>query len=384
MNVYARLPVAFARGEGAYLYDTEGKAYLDALSGLAVCGLGHAHPAVQETIARQAGTLLHTSNLYQIPVQEALAIRLCELSGMDKVFFGNSGAEANEVAIKLARRFGHNKGVKRPMLVVADGAFHGRTLASLSASGNRAIQAGFEPLVDTFCRVPYNDTAALADIAKNSQNVVAVLLEPVLGEAGVMVPSADYLNQVRALCDEQGWLMMLDEVQTGMGRTGTFFAYQATGAVPDVVTLAKGLANGVPIGACLARGEAADVLQPGNHGSTFGGNPLACATALTVIETMLSEKLTARAASLGRQLQDNLRALLKGSNLVHEIRGRGLMIGIELAEDCPDFVSRALEKGLLVNLINKRIVRLLPPLILTDEQAGYLVETLVELINTQA
>lgn len=384
MNAYARLPVSFERGQGVYLYDTEGKAYLDALSGLAVCGLGHAHPGVQKALADQAGTLLHTSNLYHIPMQEALAEKLCELSGMDRVFFSNSGTEANETAIKLARRHGHAKGIKAPALVVMEGAFHGRTLAALSASGNRAIQAGFEPLVEAFCRAPYNDIEALHRIASNRKDVVAIMLEPILGEAGVIVPDANYLNEVRTLCDKQGWLMILDEVQTGNGRTGTFFAYQSTKAVPDVVTIAKALGNGVPIGACLARGDAADVLVPGSHGSTFGGNPLACAAAIAVLKTMLDEALIPRAAEVGELLQAELKSRLKGSNLVSDIRGQGLMIGIELSEPFPDLAKRALAQGLLINVIGDKIIRLLPPLILTDEQAVIIAEKLTALITGEA
>jgi len=385
MSTYTRLPVTFERGEGPWLWDTTGKKYLDALSGVAVCGLGHAHPAVAEALCQQARRLVHTSNIYGIAKQQTLAERLTLLSGMERAFFCNSGAEANEAAIKLARLYGHNKGIATPTIVVAENSFHGRTLATLTATGNRKTQAGFEPLVSGFLRVAYNDLEALQTIAKNSTEVVAVLLEPVQGEGGVNVPDDDYLAGVRAVCDQYGWLMMLDEVQTGMGRTGRWFAYQHTSIVPDVITLAKGLANGVPIGACLARGEAAHTFKPGNHATTFGGNPLACSAALAVLDTIESGNLPARAAELGARMTARLRdKLIPGDGterkLVNAIRGKGLMIGIELDRPCGELVGQALQQGLLINVTAERVIRLLPPLILSDQQADQIVDTVVELV----
>ena len=380
MSVYARLPVSFVSGQGVHLFDADGKRYLDALSGIAVCGLGHAHPAVTQAVTHQAKTLLHTSNLYQIEPQARLAEKLCQLSGMDKVFFSNSGSEANETAIKLARLYGHERGFEVPTIVVMDGAFHGRTLAALSASGNRKIQAGFEPLVDGFCRAPFDDVDALEQIAVHRKDVVAVMLEPIIGESGVIVPSPDYLQKVRALCDKQGWLMVLDEVQTGNGRTGHYFAYQGAGALPDVVTTAKGLGNGVPIGACLARGVAANVFKPGNHGSTFGGNLLACAAALATLETLEQEQLIARAAQAGDLLQKALKKHLAGHNLVQEIRGQGLMIGIEMVHTYPGLAMRALNRGLLINVIDDRVIRLLPPLIVSDADCEQIAGIIGEIV----
>ncbi|MDH3643513.1 MAG: aspartate aminotransferase family protein, partial [Gammaproteobacteria bacterium] len=310
METYGRLPVAFTRGEGAYLFDTDGKRYLDGLCGLAVTGLGHAHPRVTAAIADQASALLHTSNLYEIPLQARLADRLCELSGMDRVFFGNSGAEANEAAIKIARLYGNKRDVKRPTIIVLDDSFHGRTMATLTATGNRKVHAGFEPLLSGFVRAPYNDVDAVQQIANNNQDVVAVMAEPVLGEGGVIISDDDYLPGLRAICDANDWLLILDEVQTGNGRTGKFFAYQHTDILPDVVTTAKGLGNGVPIGACLARGVAAETLQPGNHGSTFGGNPLACSAAHAVLDGLTEDHLIERAAELGERILDGLSTAL--------------------------------------------------------------------------
>ena len=381
MSTYARLPVTFERGEGPWLWDASGQRYLDALSGIAVCGLGHAHPAVARAVCEQAGRLVHTSNLYGIALQERLGERLTALADMDRAFFCNSGAEANEAAIKLARLHGHKKGIDNPAIVVAENSFHGRTLATLSATGNRKAQAGFEPLVKGFLRVPYDDPEALETVAKNNRDVAAVLIEPVQGEGGIRVPDPDYLEVVRGLCDAHGWLLMLDEVQTGMGRTGALFAYQHTSAVPDVVTLAKGLANGVPVGACLARGEAAELFQPGSHASTFGGNPLACAASLAVLDTLVEEQLMDRAGALGRRLRDGLTGALDGVDGVREIRGRGLMIGIELDRPCGELVAAALEEGLLINVTAESVVRLLPPLVLADEEADWLVEKLTGLIR---
>lgn len=381
MSTYKRLPVTFARGEGALLWDTQDKQYLDALSGVAVCNLGHAHPAVTRAVCEQAGRLLHTSNIYGIAAQEALGDTLTALAGMDRVFFGNSGAEANEAAIKLARLYGHRRGTRSPMIVVMENSFHGRTLATLSATGNRKVQAGFEPLVQGFIRVPYGDLAALQAVADNQQDVVAVLVEPIQGEGGVNVPPADYLPGVRALCDSKDWLMILDEIQTGMGRTGKPFAYQHYDFKPDVMTLAKALGNGVPIGACLARGETAELFAPGNHGSTFGGNPLACAAALTVCKTLSEQQLWDTAASLGEHIMDGLRHALANVRGVIEVRGQGLMIGIALDRPCAELVGRALEQGLLINVTADSVVRLLPPLVMSEQQADHLVSLLSSLLR---
>lgn len=381
METYKRLPVAFARGEGAYLEDGNGKKYLDALTGLAVCGLGHAHPNVTRAIADQAATLTHTSNLYEVPLQESLAAKLCARAGMDKVFFGNSGAEANEAAIKIARLHGHNQGIEKPTVVVMEGSFHGRTMATLTATGNRKVQAGFEPLLKGFVRAPFGDAEAVALIGRNNPDVTAVLVEPVQGEGGIIIPGADYLVRLRAICDEHNWLLMLDEVQTGNGRTGTFFAYQKAGILPDVVTTAKGLGNGVPIGACLARGHAADILKPGNHGSTFGGNPLVCAVAHAVLDTLEADNLIERAAELGDRISSGLREALSGNNAVQDIRNAGLMIAVELAAPCGDLVANALEEGVLINVTRDNVVRLLPPLILSDEEADELVARVARVIN---
>ena len=381
MTTYARLPVTFERGEGAWLWDTEGKRYLDALSGIAVCGLGHAHPAVTEAICAQAGRLVHTSNLYGIESQQTLGDRLTAAAGMERVFFANSGAEANEAAIKLARLYGHTRGIEVPTVIVVENSFHGRTLATLSATGNRKVQAGFEPLVKGFLRVPYNDLDALEQVAKNNREVVAILVEPVLGEGGIRIPDDVYLKGLRDICDRNEWLLMLDEIQTGMGRTGRLFAFEHSGIQPDVVTLAKGLGNGVPIGACLARGSAAELFKPGNHGSTFGGNPLVCAAALAVLETLQSEKLVARAEALGTRLLDALRTALDGVDGVSDIRGLGLMLGIELDRPCGALVGRALERGLLLNVTAEKVVRLLPPLILSDEEADRIVAEVADLVR---
>jgi acetylornithine/N-succinyldiaminopimelate aminotransferase len=381
MNTYGRLPVSFTHGKGAYLFDTEGKQYLDAISGIGVNALGHTHPAVTEAIQRQAEQLIHTSNLYGVDLQQQLATALDKVSGMDKVFFSNSGAEANEAAIKLARLYGHQRGIKRPSIVVMDNAFHGRTIATLTASGNRKIQAGFEPLLAGFIRAPFGDMEALENIAENNSGVVAVLLEPIQGEGGVNVLPKGFLKTLRKLCDKQQWLMMLDEVQTGNGRTGHYFAYQHEAIMPDVVTTAKGLGNGVPIGACLAHGAAADVFAPGNHGSTFGGNPLACAAALAVVDTIDRENLCEHAGSMGEFLLTGLQEKLSGQSIVREIRGQGLMIGIELTQPCAELVNLARARGLLINVTNGNTVRLLPPLIIDQKQAEQILETVSTLIT---
>lgn len=381
MSTYARLPVCFERGEGAWLWDTNGRKYLDALSGIAVCGLGHAHPAVTRAVCEQAGRLVHTSNLYEIELQRRLATELCRVSGMDKAFFCNSGAEANEAAIKLARLYGHHKGIEVPTIIVAENSFHGRTLATLTATGNRRVQAGFEPLVKGFVRVAYNDLSALETVARNSNNVVAVLIEPIQGEGGLIIPHHGYLAGVRALCNNHGWLMILDEVQTGMGRTGRWFGYQHEDILPDVITLAKGLGNGVPIGTCLARGEAANVLQPGSHGSTFGGNPLACSAALAVVETVEQDDLLSRATLLGARFKERFSTAFQGLEGVTAVRAKGLMIGIELDRPCKELVTQALERGLLINVTADKVIRLLPPLILSDDEADLLAETVIELVT---
>ena len=375
------LPVEFKNGNGSYLIDSEGKEYLDAVAGVAVCSVGHAHPEIADALADQARTLVHTSNLYQITHQKALGEKLCALSGMDKVFFSNSGAEANEAAIKLARLYGKSIGVERPNIIVMNGSFHGRTLATLSATGSRKVQAGFSPLVEGFARVPYNDIEAIKKTAENNSDVVAVLVEPVQGEGGVIVPDADYLIQVRKICDDNNWLMMLDEIQTGMCRTGKWFAHQHTNLKPDVMTLAKALGNGVPVGACLAAGKAKDIFSPGTHGSTFGGNPLATRTGLTVIDIMERENLCDAATDMGQYFIDSFKQELSNINGIVEIRGHGMMIGIELEKDCGELVAQALEQQLLINVTANKTIRLLPPLTLTKEQADIVVSTVSKLVK---
>lgn len=380
MPTYKRFDVAFTHGVGARLYDSAGKEYLDALCGLAVTGLGHAHPRVTEAISRQAAKLLHTSNLYEIGEQQRLAERLTALSGMDNAFFCNSGAEANEAAIKLARLHGHSKGIAAPNVVVMDNSFHGRTMATLTATGSRKVQAGFEPLLGGFVRVPFNDAEAVRRIAENDSAVVAVMVEPILGEGGIDIPAAGYLAALRALCDESGWLLILDEVQTGNGRSGRFFCYQHDDILPDVVTTAKGLANGVPIGACLARGAAAQVLVAGTHASTFGGNPLSCAAANAVLDE-LEGGMMDRAAALGERMLGALREQLRGDNRVKDVRGKGLLLAVEVNAPCPQVVTQAMERGLLLNVTQDSVIRLLPPFILTDEEADRIVATVVELVH---
>ncbi len=381
MPTYGRLPVSFERGEGAYLFDSDGNRYLDALAGIAVCGLGHAHPAVTDAIRRQAGTLLHTSNLYEIPLQTQLATRLCEISGMDNVFFANSGAEANEAALKIARRYGNERGIENPQVIAMDGSFHGRTMATLTATGNRKVHAGFEPLLGGFIRAPYNDITAITNIAANNNGVVAIFVEPVLGEGGVQIPNDDYLPKLREICDDQNWLLILDEVQTGNGRTGRYFAYQHSNILPDTVTTAKGLGNGVPIGVCLARGTAAETLVAGTHGSTFGGNPLSCAAALAVITELTDGGVIQRAAELGERIKSGLANRLAGLNHVRDIRGKGMMIAVELNNPCTDLIQQALSKGLLLNVTTDTVLRLLPPLNLTDDEADEIVTIVSSLVQ---
>lgn len=381
MNTYARLPVAFARGEGVWLWDSEGKRYLDGLSGIAVNTLGHAHPRFTAALVEQIGKLIHCSNVYQVNGQELLADKLCSLSGMQEVFFCNSGCEANEAAIKLARLYGHHRGIESPAIIVMEKAFHGRTLATLSATGNRKVQAGFEPLVTGFVRAPYDDLEAIRHIALHNANVVAVLVEPIQGEGGIRTLDIHYLQQLRKICDEHDWLLMLDEVQCGIGRTGKWFAYQHTGILPDVMTLAKGLGSGMPIGACLAAGKAAGTFQPGNHGSTFGGNPLACVAGLTTLNIIEDDQLMHHAEQLGQFIRQGFATALQGLHGVVEIRGQGLMIGVELDRPCTELVKLALARGLLINVTADNVIRLLPSLVMSQEEARQMLEILCPLIK---
>ena len=381
MNTYGARAATLVKGEGAWLWDNEGNRYLDALSGIAVCGLGHSHPAIANALTEQAISLVHCSNFFAIPNQQMLGDKLCSVSGMSKVFFGNSGAEANEAAIKMARLYGHKKGIELPTVLVMDNAFHGRTLATLSASGGRRVQAGFEPLVRGFARASFDDMESLETVAENNPNICAILVEPIQGEGGIRVASSNYLKQLREFCDQRGWLLMLDEVQTGNGRTGKYFYFQHSGIIPDVVTTSKGLANGVPIGACLAHGEAAELMQPGNHGSTFGGNPLACAAALATINTVQEQHLSERAAILGERIMAGFKSALAGVEHVVEIRGKGCMIGIELNKPCKSLFPAAMAKGLIVNVTADSVIRLLPPFIMTDEEADQVVAILSPLIK---
>lgn len=380
MNTYGQRKISLAKGEGSCVWDDQGKRYLDAISGIAVCSLGHAHPAIAAVIAEQASTLMHVSNLYNIPQQQQLADILVARSGMDSVFFSNSGAEANEGALKIARKYGNDKGVNNPKVIVAEHSFHGRTLATLSATGNPKVHAGFEPLVDGFVRVPFDDIAAIKAAAQEHDNIVAILVEPVQGEGGVHVPADNYLNELRAICDQQQWLLMLDEIQTGIGRNGAFFSYQLNGILPDVVTSAKGLGNGAPIGAILARGAAANVLQPGNHGTTFGGNPLSCSAALAVMHEM-TDDVIANVTTLGNTLIEGFKAALKDCDKVVDIRGKGLMIGIELNQPCMELVDSAREAGVLINVAAGNTVRLLPTFILTETESKELIDKVSNVIK---
>ncbi|MDD2743663.1 MAG: aspartate aminotransferase family protein [Rhodocyclaceae bacterium] len=381
MNTYARLPVAFSHGEGCRMTDTEGKEYLDALSGIAVSTLGHAHPKLVAAISAQAGRMLHTSNLYAIREQEQLSDELAELSGMQEIFFCNSGCEANEAAIKLARFYGHKKGIELPTIIVMEKAFHGRTMATLSATGNRKAQAGFEPLVSGFVRVPYDDLEAIKAVAEHNKHIVAVMFEVIQGEGGVHLASLEYQRGLRQLCDAQGWLMICDEVQCGMARTGQWFGYQHAGILPDVATLAKGLGSGVPIGACMVSGKAAGLFGPGNHGSTFGGNPLACTAALTTIATIKQDGLMANAERIGALIRALMAEALAGEKGVVEIRGHGLMMGIELDRPCGVLVGKALAAGLLINVTADSVIRLLPSLIFSENEAKELVDRMAPLIK---
>lgn len=381
MSNYARLPVTFVKGEGAWLWDEQGTRYLDAISGIAVCSLGHAHPKVTAAICEQAHQLLHTSNLYGIKHQHTLADTLTHLAGMETAFFCNSGAEANEAALKIARLYGHEQGYSSPKIIVTEHSFHGRTLATLTASGNLKIQHGFAPLMPGFLRVPYNNVQDIQQLAADNPDIVAILVEPVTGEGGVIVPDSTYLQELRALCDQHRWLLMLDEVQTGIGRTGQWFAFQHSGILPDVMTLAKGLGNGFPIGACLANGTAAYLFKPGQHGSTFGGNPLACRAALAVIETITQDNLLQRVRDLETQFTLGFQEQLVGIEGVLDCRIKGLMMGIELAWPCGQLTSTALTKQILINVTAERVIRLLPPLIINDAQANDIITLVSHLIR---
>ncbi len=381
MPTYGRLPLTFDRGDGAWLWDTNNNRYLDALSGIAVSNLGHAHPAVHHAICEQSKKLLHTSNLYGIAAQEKLADQLIAKSGMENVFFSNSGAEANEAALKIARLFGQQKGIEKPCVLVMEKSFHGRTLATLSATGNKKIQDGFAPLLEGFMHIPFNDIEAIHAAIKQNNNIVAVFVEPIQGEGGVHIPSPDYLNQIRQLCDKYDLLMMLDEIQTGIGRTGKFLCFQHNDIIPDVCTIAKALGNGVPIGACLAKGKAATLLTAGKHGSTFGGNPLACSAALAVLETLDNEHIIEQVEMKGAEIVSKLTNNLKDNHAVSNIRNKGLMIGIDLSKPCSELVEIAINKNLLINVTANNTIRLLPPLIIDSEQIDILTNTLSEIIQ---
>ncbi len=381
MNTYSRLPVTFARGEGVWLWDDQGKKYLDALAGIAVCGIGHSHPKLVKAISEQAGTLIHTSNLYHIDKQDKLAKKLAILSGLNKSFFCNSGAEANEAAIKLAKLYGNNKGIDQPTIIVMENSFHGRTMATLTASGNRKVQAGFEPLLTGFARVPFNDLDAIAQVSMHNKNVVAILVEPYQGEGGVNVPQANYLKGLRQICDENSWLLMLDEVQCGIGRSGKWFAFQNSEIVPDVITLAKSLGSGVPIGACIAGNVAGEIFKPGSHASTFGGNPLACTAAITTLDIIEEENLMCNALEQGNFIRKNLLKKLGNLSHVNQIRGHGLMIGIELTRPCGKLVTKALEQGLLLNVTSDKVVRLLPPLVIKQSESEQIIDMVSTLIE---
>ncbi|MGA8054237.1 MAG: aspartate aminotransferase family protein [Burkholderiales bacterium] len=381
MNTYNRLPVSFSHGEGVWLWDESGRKYLDALAGIAVSGLGHAHPALVRAISEQAAKVIHTSNLYEVSLQSQLADRLCALSGLDEAFFCSSGSEANECAIKVARLYGHHAGVTQAQIVVMERAWHGRTIATLSATGNRKAQAGFEPLVQGFVRVPYNDAEAVRRASEVNRNIVAILMEVLQGEGGINVADLEYVRFLRRLCDEKGWLLMIDEVQSGIGRTGRWFGYQHAGIQPDVITLAKGLGSGVPIGACLGGGRAKGVFKPGNHGSTFGGGPLACAAALATLGTIEAEELLPHAERMGQLVRGSFRDTLGGTAGVVDIRGMGLMVGIELDRPCGELVRQALEAGLLINVTADKVIRLLPPLVIQETEARELVARLTPLVK---
>lgn len=381
MTTYTRQPVAFTRGEGVWLYDSTGKRYLDALAGIAVNTLGHAHRALVRALSDQAARVIHVSNLFEVPEQERAAELVCDITGLDEVFFCNSGCEANEAAIKLARLYGRQKGVREPHVLVMENAFHGRTLATLSATGNRKVQSGFEPLVPGFVRVPLNDMNAVHAAAERDGEIVAVLVEPIQGEAGIQIAHLEYLKRLRGVCEDKGWLFMADEVQCGLARTGKWFVYQHAGFLPDVVSLAKGLGSGFPVGACVAGGRAKGVFKPGNHGSTFGGNPLAMAAVAATITTIRDDALLANTERMGRRIREGLEARLSGIEGVREIRGLGLMLGVELSRPCKELVAAALERGLVINVTHERVIRLLPALIIGEAEAAHLVDVLSALVS---
>ena len=381
MNTYGRLPIALAYGRGCWLWDTDGKKYLDGLGGIAVNTLGHAHPRLVPALQDQVAKLIHSSNYYRVPLQEQLAAKLCELSGLTNVFFCSTGLEANEAALKIARKYGHDKGIDRPEIVVYEAAFHGRSIATLSATGNPKVQAGFGPLVEGFVRVPLNDVAAIEKVAATNKNVVAVFLEVIQGEGGIRPATVDYLREVRRICDANDWLLMLDEVQCGMGRTGKWFAHQWAGIQPDVMPLAKGLGSGVPVGAVVCGPKAANVFGPGNHGTTFGGNPLAMRAGVETIRIMEEDHLLENAATVGAALRAGLERELAGAGGVVDIRGQGLMIGIELDRPCGELLGRSAEAGLLLSVTAERVIRLVPPLILNRDEAAQIVAILCPLIK---
>jgi acetylornithine aminotransferase len=380
MNTYARQPVAFVRGEGVWLWDEAGKKYLDALAGIAVNTLGYAHPRLTRALSeRIASGVIHTSNLWRIPDQEAAADRVAEITGLEEVFFCNSGLEANEAAIKVARKYGHERGIAEPAIIVMEKAFHGRSLATLSATGSRKVQAGFEPLVSGFVRVPLNDLEAVRQVAEHNRNVCAVMVEPIQGEGGINVSRLDYLRGLKEICERQEWLFISDEVQCGLGRTGKWFVYQHAGFLPDVVPLAKGLGSGVPVGACVTGGRARGVLKPGNHGSTFGGNPLAMTAVVATLDTMKDERLLEKAARVGKSIMDGLAAALGGAKGVTEVRGMGMMIGVELDEPCGELVKAGLEAGLVINVTVDKVVRIMPPLVMSEAEGAEVVRRFVPL-----
>ncbi|HZQ71466.1 MAG TPA: aspartate aminotransferase family protein [Burkholderiales bacterium] len=383
MNTYARQPVAFVRGEGVWLWDEAGKKYLDALAGIAVNTLGYAHPKLTQALERRIRSgIIHTSNLWRIPDQEAAADRIAEITGLDEVFFCNSGLEATEASIKVARKYGHDRGIAEPAIVVLEKAFHGRSLATLSATGSRKVQAGFEPLVQGFVRVPLNDLDAVRQVAEHNKSIAAVMIEPIQGEGGINVSRMEYLRGLHEICQKHGWLFIADEVQCGMGRTGKWFVYQHAGFMPDVVALAKGLASGVPVGACVVGGRAKGVFKPGNHGSTFGGNPLAMTAVVTTIDTVKEEALLDNAARVGELILASLASQIGA--LANDIRGRGLMIGVELKRPCGELVKQALDAGLVLNVTVDNVIRLLPPLVMSEAEGRQVVERLVPLVRAFA
>ena len=381
MKNYNPLPVSFVKGEGSWLIDDRGERYLDALGGIAVCALGHSHPSLSEVISEQSASLMHTSNIYRIASQEELAKKLVIHSGMSNVFFCNSGAEANEAAIKLARLYASKRKISNPHIVVMENSFHGRTMATLSATGSKRVHQGFAPLVPGFKHIPYNNIEVLKSTVDAEKNIVAVMIEPIQGEGGIIVPDKNYLKKIRSICDENDLLMIVDEVQTGMCRTGKWFAFQHENILPDIITIAKALGNGVPIGACLARGESSKLFQPGSHGSTFGGGPFVSSIALKVIDILEKHKMDEYAAKLGSYLIDKFKKSLEGTQGIVDIRGKGLMIGIELEKDCPNLVEKALENKLLINVTSGKVIRLLPPLIMNEKEADQVVSILTSILK---